>query len=98
MVEQSGFDSLIALMFYVYILKSIQDRKLYIGYTKDLKNRLSQHNKGLVESTKERRPFELVYYESYKNQIDALDREQGLKNSGSVYNGLVKRIKRSIDK
>lgn len=84
-------------MFYVYILQSIKDNKLYIGYTKDLKNRFLQHNKGLVESTKKRRPFNLIYYESYKNQQDALDREHSFKNSGSVYNSLIKRIKRSIE-
>jgi len=33
-------------MFYVYILKSEKDGKLYIGYTNDLKRRLEEHNSG----------------------------------------------------
>lgn len=84
-------------MFYVYILKSKKDNKLYVGYTPDLKKRLSEHQKGNVESTRPRLPLELVYYESYKNKKDAVDREQSFKKSGSVYNGLVKRIKRSLE-
>jgi len=83
-------------MFYVYILKSKKDNKLYIGYTSDLKKRLSEHKIGNVENTSHRLPVELIYYEAYKNINDAKDREKSFKNSGSVYNGLVKRIKRSI--
>ena len=84
-------------MFYVYILKSKKDQKLYIGYTENLKRRFSEHLRGKVHNTKSRLPMELVYYESYKNIDDAKDREMGFKKSGSVYNGLVKRIKRSIN-
>jgi len=42
-------------MFCTYVLQSQNDGKLYTGFTKDLKLRFEQHNKGLVESTKERR-------------------------------------------
>jgi len=83
-------------MFYVYVLKSKKDEKLYFGYTKDLRNRFLQHNKGLVESTKNRRPFDLVYYEAYMNREDATEREKSFKKSGSVYNGLIKRISKSL--
>jgi len=84
-------------MYYVYILKSKKDNKLYIGYTKDLRKRFFEHNKGKVESTKNRIPFSLIYYEAYKNGEDATDREKSFKKSGSVYNGLIKRIKKSIE-
>lgn len=83
-------------MFYVYILKSKKDNKLYIGYTSDLKKRLVDHKNGNVENTSHRLPLELVYYESYKDIDDAKDREKSFKRSGSVYNGLIKRIKRSF--
>lgn len=84
-------------MFYVYILKSIKDKKLYIGYTENLKRRITEHKRGESKNISHRLPIELVYYESYKNIEDAKERERGLKNSGSVYNGLIKRIKRSIE-
>lgn len=84
-------------MHYVYILKSKKDNKLYIGYTSDLKRRLAEHKSGNSKNTSYRLPIELVYYEAYKNIDDAKERERSFKNSGSVYNGLVKRIKRSIE-
>ncbi len=83
-------------MFYVYILKSKKDNKLYIGYTEDLKRRIAEHQKGRVENTSHRLPVELIYYESYRDIDDAKAREKSFKKSGSVYNGLVKRIKRSM--
>jgi len=85
-------------MFYVYILKSQKDNKLYIGYTEDLKRRFLEHRRGRVENTKHRLPIKPVYYEAYVDIDDAKEREKSFKHSGSVYNGLVKRIKRSIDK
>ena len=65
--------------YYVYILKSGKDGKFYTGYTKNLKLRFELHNKGLVESTKNRRPLKLVYYEACLNQQDATKREKYLK-------------------
>jgi putative endonuclease len=66
-------------MQYVYVLKSKIDEKNYVGYTKNLKLRFEQHNKGLVESTKKRKPLKLVYYEACVNQQDATKREKYLK-------------------
>lgn len=67
-------------MYYTYVLRSGKDEKWYIGFTKDLKLRLEQHDKGLVESTKQRRPFQLVYYEACLSQDDATKREKYLKS------------------
>lgn len=66
-------------MFYVYILKSLKDNNNYTGYTKNLKFRFKQHQDGKVESTKDRSPFELIYYEACLNQQDATKREKYLK-------------------
>ncbi|MFA5871383.1 MAG: GIY-YIG nuclease family protein [Parcubacteria group bacterium] len=66
-------------MRYVYVLRSLKDNKNYVGYTKNLKLRFEQHNKGLVDSTKDRRPLNLVYYEACLNQQDATKREKYLK-------------------
>ncbi|MDP1994037.1 MAG: GIY-YIG nuclease family protein [Ignavibacteria bacterium] len=65
--------------YYTYVLKSLSDGKFYIGYTKNIKLRFEQHSKGLVESTKNRRPFILAYFEACLNQADALNREKYLK-------------------
>ena len=54
--------------------------KFYTGFTKDLKLRFEKHNKGLIESTKDRRPFALIYYEACLSQKDATKREKYLKS------------------
>ena len=46
--------------YYVYVLKSKKDKKNYVGYTENLKLRFEQHNKGLVASTKNRRPLVII--------------------------------------
>ncbi len=66
-------------MFYTYVLRSFKDGKFYIGFSNNLKRRLSEHNKGLVDSTKNRRPLELVYYEACLNEKKAIEREKKLK-------------------
>ena len=67
------------MYYYTYVLLSERDNKLYTGYTKDLKLRFEQHNNGLVESTKFRRPLIVIYYEACLNQDDAIRREKYLK-------------------
>lgn len=83
-------------MFYVYVLKSEKDGMLYTGSTNDLKRRFMEHNNGLVNSTKLRKPFELVYYEAYKSEKDARKREQNLKLRANALNQLKRRIKESL--
>jgi putative endonuclease len=68
-------------MYYTYILQSKKDNQFYTGYTVDLKKRLQEHNSGKVVSTKNREPFELVYYEGCLNQQDATHREKYLKTA-----------------
>jgi putative endonuclease len=65
--------------YYVYVLKSKKDKKNYVGYTENLKLRFEQHNKGMVESTKNRKPLIIIYYEACLNQEDATHREKYLK-------------------
>ena len=66
-------------MYYVYVLKSKKDKKNYVGYTKNLKLRFEHHNRGLIKSTKNRRPLKVIYYEACLNQQDATHREKYLK-------------------
>ena len=66
-------------MYYTYVLISKKDMQFYTGFTKDLKLRFEQHEKGRVESAKDRRPLELIYYEACLSQEDAVRREKYLK-------------------
>ncbi len=67
-------------MYYTYVLQSVKDTNFYTGFTKNLKLRFEQHNKGLVESSKDRRPFNLIYYEACLDRNDAIKREKYLKS------------------
>ena len=67
--------------YYVYVLKSLKDKKLYVGFTKNLSARVEAHNNGLVPSTRRRLPLELVYWEGCLNQTDATHREKYLKTA-----------------
>lgn len=75
-------------MFYVYLLKSIKDKSLYIGFAPDLRMRIEKHNQGFVTSTKNLRPLELIYYEAYKHKQDAIIREKRLKQFAKGYASL----------
>ncbi len=65
--------------YYIYVLQSVKDKNFYTGFSEDLKSRFEQHMKGLVESTKDRRPLKLIYSEACLSKTDALHREKYLK-------------------
>jgi len=68
-------------MFYLYILRSGKDEKLYIGITHDIESRLSAHNSGWVRSTRSRRPFKVVYLKQYSTRQEAAREEWLLKHT-----------------
>ncbi|MDO8469414.1 MAG: GIY-YIG nuclease family protein [bacterium] len=73
-------------MFYTYVLQSVHDGKLYIGFCEDLRKRIEEHQKGLVGATKNRLPMRLVYYEACLKKINAIKREAQLKTGfGRAY-------------
>ncbi len=69
------------VMFYVYVIESVQRYSLYVGFANDLNNRLKEHNLGHNFSTKLSRPWRLIHYEMYLNEKDARRREKYLKTS-----------------
>ena len=78
--------------FHTYVLKSEVDGKNYTGYTNNLNLRFEQHNNGYVESTKNRRPLKIIYFEACLSQNDALKREKYFKTHyGKMF--LKKRLK-----
>jgi putative endonuclease len=68
------------MFYYVYILQSLKNFSLYIGYTSDLKKRFKEHNSGLSQATKLFIPYKLIFYEAFLNRIDAKNREVYLKS------------------
>ncbi|MDP3800043.1 MAG: GIY-YIG nuclease family protein [bacterium] len=70
------------MFYYIYVLESVKfSGRLYVGYTKDLVKRLKEHNLGLNFSTKSCKPWKVIHYEAYINEIDAKRREKYIKSS-----------------
>ncbi len=67
-------------MYYVYILQSEKNKRLYKGVTNNLKRRLKEHNSGTVSFTKNLIPWKLVYYEAFSSKEDATREEKFLKS------------------
>ncbi len=66
-------------MFYVYILRSLSNNKLYTGHTNNLENRINAHNTGKSKYTKGRGPWKLMYFEEFESRGEAMKREKFLK-------------------
>jgi len=84
------------MFYYVYVLRSIKNNDLYIGFSGDLRERVKDHDQGNVKATKDNRPWKLVYYEAYHDKRDATKRERQLKNHRAK-SDLRKQLKFSLE-
>lgn len=67
-------------MAWMYILEC-SDGSYYVGSTKDLEFRLSEHQAGKgAKYTAKRLPVKLVYSEEYERVVDAYTREKQVQN------------------
>ena len=78
-------------MFFVYVLQSVRDNKYYIGHTKNLEQRLTDHNRGKSPSVKNRGPFKIIHKEEYLNRLEAIHREKLIKQykGGEAFKRLI---------
>ncbi|MFH1427363.1 MAG: GIY-YIG nuclease family protein [Patescibacteria group bacterium] len=68
-------------MYIIYVLRSLKNRKRYIGYTsKDAFARLREHNRGCNKWTRENGPFRIIYTEQHQTKVEAIKRERFLKS------------------
>lgn len=67
-------------MFFVYVLQSQKNGRYYIGSTKNVEQRLIQHNAGMTQATQSLRPWKLVHTQSYETLALARRREKQLKS------------------
>ena len=68
-------------MFTVYAIKSTTHNFIYVGMTENLEERLSRHNNGYVQSTKNFRPFTLINQEQAVDGTQARIREKYFKST-----------------
>lgn len=67
--------------FYLYILRSLDNKHWYIGSTQNLDDRIKRHNAGRNKSTKPFKPWIIVHKEIYTTKTDAIKREYFLKST-----------------
>jgi putative endonuclease len=68
-------------MYYVYLLRSTSEGKIYTGYTSDLKRRVREHFSQRVHTTHRMGEIKLIYYEAFTSKEDATKREKYLKTT-----------------
>ncbi|MBU1778725.1 DEAD/DEAH box helicase family protein, partial [Patescibacteria group bacterium] len=61
-----------------YVIRC-DNESFYIGQTSNLDKRWEQHKKGLVDWTKKHKPIEVIHYEEFNTQDEAIKREKDLK-------------------
>ena len=81
------------MSFFVYMLKSKNKNPItYVGYTKDLKKRLSLHNAGKGAKFTKGRKWSIIYQEEFSSKSKAISREYYIKKNRTLRN----KIKYSI--
>jgi putative endonuclease len=68
------------MKYYVYVLRSDKFDRNYTGFTRNIENRLKQHNSGKTKSTKAYKPWRILFFESFSTEKEALNREKYLKS------------------
>ncbi len=77
--RQAGIEYL-AMKIYVYAIKSVNDGRIYVGQSADIEKRVSEHNGGVVRSTKFYKPWKLLYFKECDDRLDARRNEKYLKS------------------
>ena len=69
--------------YFVYMLLSKYNGKFisYVGYTNNLKNRLSLHNSSKGAKFTKGKKWKLIYSQNYKSKIKAMQEEYKLKKN-----------------
>ncbi len=81
------------MSYYVYMLKSIAKKSVtYVGYTNDLKNRITLHNKGKGAKFTRGRKWKLIYKEKYTSKNKAISREYYIKKNRILRNQIKNKL------
>ena len=75
------------MSYYVYMLKLISKKSItYVGYTKDIKKRISLHNNGKGAKFTRGRKWKLIYKEKFLSKNKAISREYYIKKNRKLRN------------
>ena len=75
------------MSYYVYMLKLISKKSItYVGYTKDIKKRITLHNSGKGAKFTRGRKWKLIYKEKFTSKNKAISREYYIKKNRKLRN------------
>ena len=82
------------MSYYVYMLRSIEKKTVtYVGYTIDLKKRISLHNSGKGAKFTRGRKWKLIYKEKISSKNKAISREYYIKKNRILRNQIKNKAK-----
>ncbi len=67
-------------MCFVYAIKSVHRRYIYVGLSNNYQRRIKEHQNGKEKTTAPYSPFTLILIEEYKTRAEARRREKYLKS------------------
>ena len=76
------------MSFFVYmILSKYKDKFIsYVGYTNNIRNRISLHNSSKGAKFTKGKEWRLIYFKRYQNKLDAMKNEYKLKKNYKLRN------------
>ena len=82
------------MSYFVYVIGSLKHSKpkTYVGWTKDLNERLRKHNLGKGAKSTKGRKWKIIYHEIYNSKKKAMRREYYLKKDIILRRKLRKKI------
>ena len=81
------------MSYYVYMLISIEKNPVsYVGYTTNVINRITLHNKGKGAKFTRGRKWKLIYKEKYASKNKAISREYYIKKNRKLRNEIKKKF------
>ena len=75
------------------MLRSLNKKVTYVGYTKNLSNRIKLHNAGKGAKFTRGRQWKLIYKEKYNTKNQAISREYYIKKNRALRNFIKKNKK-----
>ena len=82
------------MSYFVYMLKSKNSKPVtYVGYTNNIKKRITLHNTGKGAKFTRGRKWKLIYKEKIKTKNEAISREYYIKNNRSLRKKLKEKYK-----
>ena len=85
------------MIYYVYLIlsKKLDNYRSYVGYTKNINNRLYLHNNSKGAKFTRGRKWKIIYLKKYKSKVIAMKEEYKLKKNYKLRKELISLYKKN---